>query len=233
MSFAGKKAPMSPVPTPSTSDAEKSSYPYWLRIGFWVCIAIAIAVVLRRLVALVHPQQSGPPQLAGLDRVFASHAGLTLAHILPAMAFVILVPVVLLRWSKAAWLEQALFILGVVVGVTAYGMSAYAVGGWVERSAVLFFNSLFLFSLLRAYWHLRRGALLQERRWLIRAIGILLGIATTRPVMGVFFATSRLTHLEPRQFFGIAFWIGFSINTIAVELWLRSKNYQVQSLRLG
>src|SRR5258705_13095213 len=27
----------------------------WLRIGFWACTAIAIAVVLRRTVALAHP----------------------------------------------------------------------------------------------------------------------------------------------------------------------------------
>lgn len=222
-----------PIRSIETGGAEKAGYPYWLRIGFWVCIVIAIAVVVRRVVALVHPQQSGPPQLTGLDRAFASHAGLTLAHILLALAFVVLVPVVLLRWSKAAWLEQVLFFLGLVVGITAYGMSAYAVGGWIERSAVLFFNSLFLFSLARAYWHKRGGALLQERRWLIRAIGILLGIATTRPVMGIFFATSRLTHLEPRQFFGIAFWVGFSINTIAVECWLRSRNYQIQSAKMA
>jgi hypothetical protein len=32
-----------------------------------------------------------------------------------------------------------------------------------------------------------------------------------------------LTHLEPGQFFGVAFWIGFSINTLAIELWLRSR----------
>ena len=38
-----------------------------------------------------------------------------------------------------------------------------------------------------------------------------------------FFATSRLTHLEPSQFFGMAFWIGFCINTIIVELWLRAR----------
>jgi len=39
--------------------------------------------------------------------------------------------------------------------------------------------------------------------------------------MGVFFATARATHLTPHQFFGIAFWTGFSINAIAMELWLR------------
>ncbi|MGI8958956.1 MAG: hypothetical protein ACR2IV_04170 [Bryobacteraceae bacterium] len=56
-----------------------------------------------------------------------------------------------------------------------------------------------------------------------RAVAILLGIATTRPVMGVFFAISARTHLGPNQFFGIAFWIGFSINAVVIELWLHSK----------
>ena|SRR5436190_15844155 len=139
------------------------------------------------------------------------------------MAFVLLTPVVLLRRFDAVWPWRLLFALGAVVGVTAYAMSAYSIGGWVECSAVLFFNSLFLFSLARAYWYMRRGESLQKMRWIWRAVGILLGIATTRPVMGLFFATSRLTHLEPSQFFGIAFWIGFLINTIIVELWLRSR----------
>jgi hypothetical protein len=58
---------------------------------------------------------------------------------------------------------------------------------------------------------------------MLRAIAILLGVATTRPVMGVFFATSRLTHLSPQQFFGIAFWIGWSLNTVVMELWLRTR----------
>jgi hypothetical protein len=194
-----------------------------LKLGFWASIVIAVATVLRRLVALAHPSQTGPPKIAALDAVFASHAALTLAHILPAMAFVLLAPFVLLRRFGAVWPQRLLLLLGAVVGLTAYAMSAYSIGGWVERSAILFFNSLFLFSLARAYWYLRRGESLQKMRWMSRAIGILLGIATTRPVMGLFFATSRLTHLEPRQFFGIAFWIGFSINTIVVELWLHGR----------
>lgn len=66
---------------------------------------------------------------------------------------------------------------------------------------------------------------------MLRAIVILLGIATTRPVMGLFIATSRLTHLEPKQFFGIAFWIGFSINTLAVEAWIRSEEHSFQAGR--
>jgi hypothetical protein len=203
--------------------------PLWLLTGFWVSIAISIAVVVRRLVAIAHPSQTAPAQLAALNAAFASHVALTVAHIVPAMAFVLLTPFVFLRRTEAAWAKRLLFPLGAVVGVTAYAMNTYSIGGWIERSAVLFFNTLFLFSLARAYGYMRQGEHLLKRRWMTRAVGILLGIATTRPVMGIFFATSRWTHLEPRQFFGIAFWIGFSINTIAVELWLHSRGRQSQT----
>jgi hypothetical protein len=208
----------------SVLDSRASPTPFWLRAGFWGCVVIAVAVVLRRLVALAHPSQSAPPQLAQLDAVFASHAALTLAHIIPAAIFVLLAPLFYSRrFAAAVWLEQLLLPLGAVVGLTAYAMSASPVGGWLERSAVLLFNSLFLYSLARSYWYLRRGQPRLQRHWMTRAIAILLGIATTRPVMGLFFATSPLTHLAPKQFFGIAFWIGFSINTVVVELWLRSQ----------
>lgn len=162
--------------------------------------------------------------MAGLDAAFASHTALTLAHILPALLFVLLLPFAYSRRLVAsARAEKLLFPLGVIVGITAYLMSGYAIGGWIERSAVLFFNSLFLFSLLRAWWYMRRRELQLKEQWMARAVAILLGIATTRPVMGIFFATSALTHLKPQQFFGIAFWIGFSINVIAIELWLHSR----------
>jgi len=171
--------------------------------------------------------------LAALDAAFASHATLTLAHILPALVFVLVSPFVVFRTSAdTVWPERLLFPLGAVVGLTAYAMSVFSVGGWVERSAVLFFNTLFLFSLFCAYRYALRGELVLKRRWMIRAIAILLGIATTRPVMGIFFATSRLTHLEPKQFFGIAFWIGFSINTLVVELWFRARDRQAGRMAL-
>src|SRR5271170_6283627 len=142
-----------------------------LRVGFWACTAIAVAVVVRRIFALVDPPRSAPPQLAALDAVFASHAALTLAHILPALIFVLIAPLVVFRRpANAAWPERLIFPVGVVVGLTAYAMSIFPVGGWVERSAVLFFNSLFLFSLLRAWLYRRRGELLSERRWLLRGI---------------------------------------------------------------
>jgi hypothetical protein len=212
--------------SPLNSIRNRNPNPLWLRTGFWISTAIAVAVVIRRVFALAAPpQSSAAPQLAALDNFFAAHAALTLAHIIPALAFVLVAPFVVFR--RKVWAEKLIFPLGTVVGVTAYAMSVHAVGGWVERSAVLFFNSLFLFSLLRAFrYRLQQDSSL-VRTWLLRAIAVLLGIATTRPVMGVFFATSPLTHLTPQQFFGIAFWIGFSINVLAFEFWVRRRSRQI------
>jgi hypothetical protein len=213
----------------STILIRKDAFPTLLRIGFWICVVIAIAVVIRRLVALLNPPQSPPPLMAGLDGAFASHTALTLAHILPALAFVALLALTYFRrFANAQWIERLLFPLGAIVGITAYAMGAFAIGGWIERSAVLFFNSLFLYSLLRAWLYRRSGESQRKQQWLTRAVAILLGIATTRPVMGIFFATATLTHLKPQQFFGIAFWIGFSINTITIELWLRLRKHPFQ-----
>jgi hypothetical protein len=215
------------MPSPRT-------FPRWLRIFFWVCLVIAVAAVIRRAVALLTtPSRSAPPQLAALDNWFTSHAALTWTHILCALVFVVLLPFLFwTRTSGSATLKRIFFPLGLIVAVTAYAMSVNAVGGWLERSAVLFYDSLFIASLIAAWTFSRRGNLAQSQRWTLRAVAILLGIATTRPVMGVFFATARLTHLTPHQFFGIAFWIGFSINAIAIELWLRTHTLPVERTTL-
>lgn len=90
--------------------------PLWLRVGFWACVMIAVAAVIRRVFALYYPSQSAPPQMAALDKVFASHAALTLAHILPALAFVLVTPFFVFRSSdETAWQERVLFPLGLLV----------------------------------------------------------------------------------------------------------------------
>jgi len=49
----------------------------------------------------------------------------------------------------------------------------------------------------------------------------------------MFFATSRFTGLTAREFFGTAFWIGFTLSLIAREAWIYwtagQKNPTVQS----
>ena len=196
-------------------------------ITMLVLCVIAAAVVVRRIAALASPPQNVPAQLAGLDEVFANKEGLTLAHIIPGLVFVILVPFQLSRsWRNRhlrahRWMGRVVMILGVIIGVSALAMSSHPIGGVIEASATIFFDLFFLFALTKAYLHVRRRQIALHREWVIRAMGIALGIATVRPIMGFFFATSRVTGLTPHQFFGIAFWLGFALTYFVAELWIR------------
>ena len=107
-----------PQPTLSAIPARPKS-PRWLQMGFWICVVIAAAAALRRIFALAAPAQGGPPQMIGLDQTFAAHAGLTLAHIIPAILFVLLAPLVVFsRFARLRWPERILFPLGAIVGLT-------------------------------------------------------------------------------------------------------------------
>lgn len=202
----------------------------WARvmwIGLIVLCVIGGAAAIRRMVALVSPPHNAPPQLAELDAAFASRPVLTLAHIVPGLLFVILVPFQFSRSFRNRhirvhrWMGRTVMILGLIIGLSALPMSRHAIGGGLELSAILFFDCFFLLSLTKAFLHIRRGEVALHREWVIRAMSIALGIATVRPVMGVFFATSRITGLTPHDFFGIAFWSGFALTYVAGELWIR------------
>ena len=203
----------------------------WIWTPFLLLCLIAAAVAIRRIVALLAPSPARVPQMAALDSSFASHSGLTLAHIVPALLFVILLPLWFTQRARRnpqilRNLTLSLLALGAVIGITAIPMSLQPIGGLNETAAALFFDGIFLFSLGRAAVLFFQNRLDLHRTWMMRAIAVLLGIATTRPVMGIFFATQRLTHLQPRQFFGIAFWIGFTLTYVAGELYLRSRRME-------
>ena len=107
---------------------------------------------------------------------------------------------------------------GVVIGVTALIMSfLMSIGGANETAATTFFAIIFLFALGKAFLHIRRREIAQHREWMIRAFAIGLAIATVRPIVGMFFA---FTDLSPQEFFGIAFWLGFTSHLIAAEVWI-------------
>ena len=214
------------------------------RMVWWVVVFLAVigvAVAVRRMVHLVpivahgyHPAAvpSNPrlAQFAALDDLFARHPILTLVHIVPGMLFMILGPLQFssgirarhLRWHR---LSGRVFVAcGLVIGTSALVMSfgMPAIGGVNQAAATTLFGGFFLFALCKAFWHIRRREVALHREWMIRAFAIGLAVATIRPIMGVFFATSPLTGLTPREFFGIAFWIGFVLHLIAAEAWIRS-----------
>jgi uncharacterized membrane protein YsdA (DUF1294 family) len=108
-----------------------------------------------------------------------------------------------------------------IIGGTALVMSpSMAIGGANETAATIFFAILFLFALVKAFLSICQGKVALHREWMIRMFAIGLAVATVRPIVGVFFATRSITHLTPHDFFGTAFWLGFTIHLIAAEIWI-------------
>lgn len=213
-------------PLPAIAAAPPASRLVW-SVFLLLCVIAAAAAVRRIVVLVVPPVVQRAPELAVLDSTFASRKVLTLFHIVPALLFVVLLPAWFSRNARnRVYLHRtityALFFLGTIIGATAIPLSMHPTGGLNEAAAAILYDSLFLFSLLRAWVLFHSGDWTLHRTWMMRAIAVLLGIATTRPVMGVFFATESVTHLQPQQFFGTAFWIGFTATYIAGEAYLRS-----------
>jgi uncharacterized membrane protein len=191
-----------------------------------VLVMIGIAAVTRRTLVLFRPGSAAgnASPAAALDAGFARHMALTLLHILPGGLFLVLAPLQFMPSIRRKhlqlhrWMGRILMICGLIIGLSALVMSyKMNIGGPNETAATTLFAIVFLFCLIKAYRHIRRKGVERHREWMIRAFGVGLGVATTRPIVGMFFAFRRLT---PHEFFGIAFWLGFTTTFLAAEAWV-------------
>jgi hypothetical protein len=215
----------------------------WSAVIFLAVVGSVVAV--RRMVKLVpmvlHGYRAPVPisnpvaaQFGALDDLLARYPVLTLIHIVPGLLFMLLGPLQFsstiraryLRWHR--WSGRVFVGCGFVIGISALVMSLGmpAIGGVNQAAATTLFGSYFLVALSRAFWLIRRREVALHREWMIRAFSIGLAVATIRPIMGIFFATSRLSGLTPREFFGIAFWIGFVLHLMVAEAWIHATQTQ-------
>ena len=162
-----------------------------------------------------------------MDAGFARHPLLTMVHIIPGLLFMLLGPLQFVSSLRSRrpelhrWTGRVVLVSGMIIGSTALVMSPQmAIGGANETSATMLFAAVFLFALVKTFLHIRRGKVALHREWMIRAFAIGLAVATIRPIVGAFFATRIFTHLTPRDFFGTAFWLGFTMHLIAAEIWI-------------
>jgi hypothetical protein len=207
---------------------------------------IGIAIVVRRTLNLIPVLENGyhPPKpasnpqlqaLTNLDDIFAHYPALTLIHIIPGLFFILSAPFQFMKNISAKYPKlyhasrRIFFISGFIVGITAFIMSIVmpSIGGFNQAAATILFSILFLFFLSKTFSNLRLGKTILYREWMIRAYAIGLAIATIRPIIGIFFATSKLSGLTPYEFFGTAFWIGFVIHLIIAETWI----YRTRQIR--
>jgi uncharacterized membrane protein len=219
-----------------------------LRRAVWGAVIflalIGSAVAARRMVHLAPIVVGGyrPPavtshpaaaQFAALDDLFARRPILTLVHIVPGLLFMVLGPLQFsstlrarhLRWHR--WNGRIFVVGGLVIGISALVMSfgMPAIGGFNQAAATTLFATFFLFALGKAFWHIRRREVVLHREWMIRAFSVGLAVATIRPIIGMFFATSHFSGLMPREFFGTGFWIGFVVHLMAAEAWIHTTSW--------
>ena len=201
----------------------------WVSVIFLAFIGLAVAT--RRTVVLLKPgaMSARNNPAADLDSHFAGQRSLVLAHILPAMLFMVLGPLQFVRGLRSAypqvhrWSGRIFLIASAVVGVTGLTLAfGKTIGGVDEKAAILLFGSFFLIALAIALRHAMRREFAQHREWMIRGYAIGLAVATVRPIMGTFFAAAVLRGHRPvpHEFFGTAFWIGFTVQMIAAEIWI-------------
>jgi len=201
----------------------------WVAVIFLAFIGIAVAT--RRSIVLLRPValSSRNNPAAELDQAFTDRRTLTLTHILPAMLFMVLGPLQFVRGLRSKypqvhrWCGRIFLAVSAVVGVTGLTLAfGKTIGGVDEKAAVILFGSFFLIALAKALWHALRREFAQHREWMIRGYATGLAVATVRPIMGTFFAAAVLRGHRPvpHEFFGTAFWIGFTVQMIAAEIWI-------------
>jgi len=207
-----------------------------LHILMFLPAIIGIAVVIRRVLVLAGLSGSfNPPGTAGMagmaknapafDDGFSRHPIITLIHILPGALFMILgplqfIPRIRQRYRRFHRLSGRIYIIAAyIIGISALYMPFVLrpIGGLNEAAATTLFAILFLVSLSKAWWSIVHKQVALHREWMIRAFSIGLAVGTIRPIVALFFVFSGL---PPQTFFGTAFWIGFTLQLLAAEIWI-------------
>ncbi len=168
--------------------------------------------------------QSLPPE-GTIEYGYARQPVLTFSHIIPGTLFILLGALQFIKPLRNRfinvhrWVGRLYLLLGLLVGFTAIAMGFLVrFGGMAETSAVTIFGIYFIFCLISAYQHIRKGKYNLHREWMLRAYSIGLAVATMRPVIGLLFA---FTDIPFSEFFGYTFWFSFIVHFTIAEIWIR------------
>ena len=199
----------------------------------WVAVVLLVLLLLfsgaNRLALMTQDLATAD----ALDVRYIQHPWVALLHIVPGVLLLTLAPLQFVarirqrRISVHRGLGRILVTLAAISGVLALVVNFVfpAFGGISTQSGIAFFGVMFLFSLAKAFRHIRRKEVAQHREWMIRMFSLAMGVATQRVfllLLGV------LTGLSLEDVFGASTWLGFSVNLLVAEIWINYTRRAVQ-----
>jgi uncharacterized membrane protein len=197
----------------------------WIAIILLVVLGLAFAVHRIGVLAGVAPEIPAPASGApAFGSNYAGHSLMLFVHVVPGILFLVLGPLQFIRRIRAThirvhrWLGRIYIISGLIIGISGLSIGLrFPISGLDEGAATAFFSAILLFSLIKAFYHIRRRQIQPHREWMIRAFSIGLGISTIRIVETILqYATGK----PLADLLGTSFWLGFGLTLIAGEVWI-------------
>jgi uncharacterized membrane protein len=201
------------------------------RVGWVVVILLSLVALLSivlRFIATCYVLAGSPiPEMSGeFDHRYEMHPWLTLLHLIGGFLFMVLGPMQFMpsirnRWRRFHRVCGRIYIVSALLaGVVALTFVPVlpVFGTFTAKVAVLYGGLLFLFSIIRAYVHIRRREIRQHREWMIRGYALGLGIATFRVLFAILM--SPLFALSFTEAWDTVVWLGFAINLLVAEIWI-------------
>lgn len=191
----------------------------------WFFIGLTILVLLIFAAIRVVETYSGVPTADLFKARYIQHQIVSAIHMFTGIAFVLFAPLQFITKFRNKNLRlhrilgRVLVSFALIAGI--YGMVSAVVlpafGGITTETAVWFFGPIFIFSIARAFWCIRKRKIAQHREWMIRAFALGIGVGTQRIVVGLFIGFGGYPMVE---IFGTALWLGFGLNLLVAEIWI-------------
>ena len=156
---------------------------------------------------------------------FAQYPWHTGFHAIPGILFLLVglcqfVRRIRTSWMRLhRWLGRLYLLCGVLLALAALAIVLkFPFAGWQEVVPTVVFASLFLWSLAKAYYHVRVGEIAQHREWMIRSFTIGVGIGAIRIIFDLLMAS---TTRSAQANVVLSFWLGWCLHLVIAEAWIR------------
>jgi len=196
-----------------------------IRAAGWSAVVLSVLILLVFATIRLGIMTRDSPPTDAFDVRYVEHPWVALLHMIPGLLFLTLAPLqfvarirerhIGLHRGMGRVLAACAALSGLFALVVNFRLPAF--GGISTQSATVFFGAIFLFSLAKAIYHIRRKEVHLHREWMIRTFALAMGVAGIRVYIGLFMA---LTELRIEDVFGTSFWLGFGVNLLAAEVWI-------------